>query len=342
MLYDDHETERKVISILKVLSESSESMGSTSIARALGSYGIHLSERAVRYHLKITDERGFTLPFGRDGRRITPAGLEELRSALAPDQVGFVIDRINELAFRTTLDPEKRTGQVAINTSLFPKAKFKQALTAMKEAFSAGLCVTDLVAIAEEGGKLGHVVVPRGHIGLATVCGATINGVLLKAGIPMDSKFGGILEMRSGRPRRFVAIINYDGTSLDPSEAYIQARMTRVREAATTSNGRILANFREIPTACRPLVEQITTRLKEAGIDGVLMIGEPSEPVCQIPVGLNKVGIILLGGMNPIAAAEEAGIEADNVSESGTIDFRQLVRFWDLYSSFSGRTFRTA
>src|SRR3990172_7007083 len=307
MLQNDHDTERKVISILKVLSESSEPMGSINIARELESHGIHLSERAVRYHLKITDERGFTRALGRDGRSITAAGVEELKSALAPDQVGFVIDRIALMAFLTTFDPIQKTGQVAIITSLFAKDRFEQALAAMKDAFAAGLCVSDLVAVAGEGEKLGNVVIPQGHVGLATVCSATINGVLLKAGVPMDSKFGGILEMRGFVPRRFVAIISYAGPSLDPSEAYIRARMTQVRRAAAEGNGRILANFRETPSACRPIVEKIGAQLREVGIGGILMMGESSEPVCQIPVGLNKNGMVLLGGMNPIAAAEEAG-----------------------------------
>src|SRR5512139_294984 len=82
------DTERKVISILKVLSESSEPLGSIMIARELERYGIFLSERAVRYHLRITDERGYTQAMGRDGRMLTPQGVEELRMALAPDQVG--------------------------------------------------------------------------------------------------------------------------------------------------------------------------------------------------------------------------------------------------------------
>jgi repressor of nif and glnA expression len=47
-------------------------------------------------------------------------------------------------------------------------------------------------------------------------------------------------------------------------------------------------------------------------------------------VGLNKIGIILLGGMNPVAAAEEAGIEADNVCEAGMAEFESLVSFRDL------------
>jgi repressor of nif and glnA expression len=330
MLQADRETERKVISILKVLSESSEPLGSITIARELEAHGIYLSERTVRYHLKIMDERGFTRPLGRDGRSITPEGLQELKNALAPEQIGFVIERINLLAYNTTFDPRTRTGQVPINTSLFPVDRFREALEAMKEAFAAGYCVSDLVATARAGEKLGKVVIPEGQVGFATVCSVIVNGVLLKAGVPMDSKFGGILEVRNGEPRRFVAIINYAGTSLDPSEAYIRARMTIVRRAATAGTGRILANFREIPAPARPKVEAIVADLKRAGIGGVLLIGEASEPLCQMPVGLNKIGMIMLGGLNPVAAAEEAGIEAENISESGTVDFRHLVSYREL------------
>jgi hypothetical protein len=78
------------------------------------------------------------------------------------------------------------------------------------------------------------------------------------------------------------------------------------------------------------MVEAIVTDLKRSGIGGVLLIGEASEPLCQMPVGLNKIGMVLLGGLNPVAAAEEAGIEAENISESGTIDFHQLVSYREL------------
>ena len=324
------EAEKKIIAILRVLSESSEALGSITIARELERYGIFLSERAVRYHLRITDERGFTQPMGRDGRMITPKGLDELRTALAPDQIGFVQEKLELLAFRTTFDPIKRTGLVAINTSLFDKDQFKKALTPMSEAFEAGLCVSSLVAMASEGEKLGDVVIPNGRIGFATVCSVTINGVTLKSGVPIESRFGGVLEVRDGKPRRFTAIINYGGTSLDPSEQYIRAKMTSIRETSKTGNGRILANFREIPAQSRSIVEKCVAALKDAGIGGVYILGNISEPVCQIAVGPNRVGIVLLGGLNPVAAAVEAGIEVDNISESGMIDFQELRSFWQL------------
>jgi len=324
------EAERKIVSILKVLSESSEPLGSITIARELERHGVFLSERAVRYHLKVTDERGYTQPLGRDGRLLTPQGLEELKIALAPEQVGFILEKLELLAFKTTFNPQKRTGQLPINTSLIDKDRFKEALTAMSKAFKAGICVSELVATASEEEKLGSVVVPKGKIGLATVCGVVINGVLLKSGIPIESRFGGVLEVRDSKPRRFVAIINYAGTSLDPSEQYIRARMTSVSEVAETGNGKILANFREIPAPSRAIVEEKVDMLKETGIGGVYALGNTSEPICQITVDLNRVGIVLLGGLNPVAAAVEAGIEVESIAESGLIDYQQLKSFWQL------------
>lgn len=324
------DAERKAISILKVLSRSSEPLGSITIARELEREGVFLSERAVRYHLRIADERGFTQPLGRDGRMITGAGLEEVRQALAPEQMGFVRDKLEMLAFETTFDPEKRTGKLSINTSLIEEDKFRRAVAAMKEAFKAGLCVSDLVATAREGERLGSVIVPSGRIGLATVCSVVVYGVLLKAGVPTEYKFGGLVEVRDSKPRRFVSIIDYAGTSLDPSEQFIRARMTSVSATARTGNGKILGVFRAIPAPARPVLEEKVAALKEAGIGGVYTVGNASEPVCQVPIGLNRIGIVQLGGLNPVAAAVEAGIEIENIAESGLIDFEQLQSFWEL------------
>jgi len=324
------DVERKVVAILKVLSESSEPLGSITIARQLERHGIFLSERAVRYHLRITDERGYTQPLGRDGRMLTPKGLEELKIAMAPAQVGFIIERLELLTFHTDFNPETRTGRVPINTSLIDRSEFEKAIEVMAGAIKAGLCVSELVAVASEGEKLGAVVIPAGKIGLATICSVVVNGVLLKSGVPIESRFGGVLEVVDRKPRRFTAIINYDGTSIDPSEQYIRSRMTSVNETAKTGNGRILANFRELPAPARSIVEEKITLLKEAGINGVCFLGNTSEPACQIPVGLNRIGMVLLGGLNPLAAAVEAAVEVDNIGESGLIDFEQLQSFWEL------------
>ncbi len=323
--------ERKIVAILKVLSDSHEPLGGRIISRRLNDFGIELGERAVRYHLKLMDGRGLTRTVGlRDGRSITERGMEELGGALVRDRVASIAARIELLAYRTSLDLDKRSGEVPINTSLFPKEQFKKALSAMKDSFKAGLCVSDLVAVAFEGEMLGEIPVPPRKIGLATVSNVSINGVLLKAGVPLDSRFGGVLQFRNHRPLRFVELIECSGCSLSPAEIFLASRMTTVREVANTGEGKILAHFRELPSPCRPVVETIIGKLNEVGIGGVITIGKQNDTVCEIPVAFNKIGLVLQSGLNPIAAAVEAGIEVTNRAMSGLIDYSKLRKFGDL------------
>jgi repressor of nif and glnA expression len=329
--YDSKEVERKAISILKILSESHQPLGARLIAQRLKEHGVELGERAVRYHLKLMDARGLTRPLQRrDGREITPLGIEELNDALVTDKVGFVLEQIELLAFRTSFNVESRSGMVPVNGSLFPKEKFAGAIKVMKTAFEAGLCVSDLVAVAPEGENLGEVLVPEGKVGLATICSLIVNGSLLKAGIPIDSRFGGVLQMRNKQPLRFVDLIYYSGSTVDPSEVFIRARMTDVQGVVKGGEGKILANFRELPAHCQPLAEEIIQGLRDAGLGGLIMMGNPSETVCGISVGLNRVGMILLGGLTPVAAAAEAGIEAENQAMSTLLDYKDLVKFQEL------------
>jgi hypothetical protein len=277
------------------------------------------------------DERGLTRSLQRrDGREITPLGIEELNNALVTDKVGFVLEKIELLAFRTSFDVETRCGLVPVNVSFFPKERFTEALQAMKKAFSAGLCVSDLVAVAAEGEQLGDVVIPKGKVALATVCSLIINGSLLKAGIPIDSRFGGVLQMRNNQPLRFVNLIYYSGSTVDPSEVFIRAKMTDVQGVLREGEGKVLANFRELPARCRPLMVEVTQRLKEVGLGRLIMLGNPSEAVCGISVGLNRVGMILLGGLTPVAAAAEAGVEAENQAMSTLLDYQDLIKFQEL------------
>ncbi len=330
-IFNVEDIEKKTLLILRILHESPDAVGARLISRQMQEHGVALSERAVRYHLKLMDNRGLTRLIGQhDGRVITEQGIEELNNARVRDKIGFAISRIEILAFRTTLNPDKRQGLLPINVSFFPRKIFKKALEMMKPAFGAGLHVSELVACADEGSRLGEVMVPAGYVGFATVCSIVVNGVFLKNGIPMDSRFGGILQVKNGRPLRFVELIHYSGSSLDPSEIFIRGRMTSVRQAAVQGEGNILSNFREIPVPARKLVDELITSLRNAGIGGVLSIGEIGETVCQIPVDMNRIGMILYGGLNPVACAHEKRIEVENRAMATVMDYHELQNFWDL------------
>ena len=86
---EGREVEREKIAMLRVLGNSQGPVGSKIIARRLREeYGIGLLERAVRYHLRLLDERGLTRKISRrDGRAITQLGLEELRAVMSDNPV---------------------------------------------------------------------------------------------------------------------------------------------------------------------------------------------------------------------------------------------------------------
>lgn len=325
MTFETTEAEKKVVSILKILGNCREPIGARLIAHQLKNHGIELGERAVRYHLKITDERGLTKLVGRDGRLLTEKGQEEIQSARVKDKVGFAISKIELLSFRTSFDIKNRTGMVPVNVSFFPKSRFDDVIQIMRPIFKAGLSASNLIALANEGETIGEFLVPKGKVAIATVCSIIINGSLLKAGIPMDSRFGGILQYKDYNPFRFVELIHYTGSSLDPSEVFIRAHMTAVKSTVKTGDGKILANFREIPAICRDLAEQVLEGLHKADMGGVLSMGNTSDSICEVPVEQNKIGMILIGGLNPIAAVEESGIEAENHAMSTVVDYKKLI-----------------
>jgi repressor of nif and glnA expression len=328
---ETRDVERKITAILKVLSDSVEPLGGRVISRRLKEQGVDLNERTVRYHLKMMDERGFTRSVGhRDGRTITQPGLEELKSALVCDKVGFVTARIELLAYLTTFDLVEHTGDVPIDVSLFHKREFARALEVMKDVFEAGLCSSNLVTVASEGERLGEITVPQGKIGFATVCNAMVSGSLLKAGIPIDSRFGGILQVRNHIPMRFVDLIEYEGSTLDPFEIFIAGRMTCVIEAARRGSGKILASFHEIPMPSKVAVEAVLEKLGIASLCSSVTLGRTGEQVCEIPVRLNKVGLVLPSGLNAVAAAVESGIDVTSKAMNGVIDVTRLESFWSL------------
>ncbi len=324
----DTDIERKFIAILKILAESNEPVGARVISRILEEEGIHLTERAVRFDLQLMDERGLTHTAGkkgRAGRTITDKGREELANALVSDKVGMMDSRIDELSYRTTLDLETQSGDVILNISLIHKEDFQKALNVVKKVFKARICVSDAVLIAEEGEELDHLIVPEGMVALGTVCAVTINGILLHHRIPVKSRFGGILQMADSKPLRFTEIIEYSGSSLDPAEVFIKGKMTSVHNAARSGAGKVLAGFREIPAACLPEVENILSKLARIGFSGTVVIGEPNQPTLQMSVNSGYAGMVILAGLNPLAAVEETGIDTQNMSLSMMMDFQRLT-----------------
>jgi repressor of nif and glnA expression len=83
--------EKSYMAILKVLGErETGSMSSRKIAERLKAHGVTLSERTVRYHLKVLTERGLTSVNEQGRRLVTKKGREEFSRGLA-SELDFVL-----------------------------------------------------------------------------------------------------------------------------------------------------------------------------------------------------------------------------------------------------------
>ena len=58
-----------------------------------------------------------------------------------------------------------------------------------------------------------------------------------------------------------------------------------------------------------------------------MCMGNISEPICEISIELNRVGAVLIGGLNPIAAIEESAIEVETRPMSTVVEYQSLVDF---------------
>jgi repressor of nif and glnA expression len=323
------EIDRKTNAMLKIISEARTPVGALEISEKLKTMGIDMPERTVRYHLKRMNDEGLLKVIWKEGRMITEKGKEELGDALVSDKVGLVSSRIETMAYKMDFDLYKKSGSVILNISLFDKNEFNRALKIMAEVFKQKLGTGDLVILVKEGENIGDIEIPPGRIGFGTLCSINFNGILLKHYIPVESKFGGVLQIEERRPLRFTDIISYAGSTLDPHEIFIKSGMTGVLSAAE-GKGKILAGLREIPAASKDEAEAILRKAEAAGFGSALMIGMPGQVVLGMPVGMERVGLVFPGGLNPVAAAVEQGIAVASKALVALIEFEKLRRFASL------------
>ena len=326
----DSPLKRKIVSILTILREAEKPLGGTKIAQKLKEVGYDLSQRTARYYLKKMDKEGLTQNLGKKGRTITPQGEREIKSSFVIDKVGFVASKIDTLTYQMDFSLRKLKGKIILNVSTMDRSDFQKAVPYIQQVFRAGLGMGQFVSLGFPGDKIGNKTIEDSTIAFGTVCSVTVNGILLKEGIHTTSRFGGILELYKGRPLRFTEIINYDGSSIDPLEIFIKGKMTNVHQAALSGNGKIGVGFREVPSIALPKVEKIRKKLDQVGLGGILMIGKPGRPLLDIPVSEGRVGMIVAGGLNPLAAVEECGISTENSAMGTLFDFGKLIPFWEL------------
>jgi len=319
-----------MIAILRALRDSPGPLGAERIAECLRNSGTDLSERAVRNYLAQADTNGWTENLGRRGRHLTTAGRREVDGALVMDKVGFVSARVDELTYRMTFDAHQRKGTIVLNISTLSLRNARAALGSLLRAYASNLGMGRLLVVGYPGENIGEFRVPQDRLAIGTVCSVSINGIFLHDRIPMRVRFGGLLQIEEGRPKRFTQIINYDGTSLDPLEIFIRGYMTSVFQVARTGSGIIGASFREVPASALEEVRRLAALSEEIGLGGIFALGLPNQPLLDIPVPQGCAGLVLAGGLNPIAAIVEGGITTNSSAMHSLCDFDRLIDYRSL------------
>jgi repressor of nif and glnA expression len=310
-------SERKYVEILRILREHQDPVGAKRLSELMAERGFVLSDRAVQYYLQYLDEIGFTHKVGNRGRILTQTGKAETEQALVDERIGFIISKLERLAFRSTYDPVTGTGDVAYNLSIVPDDQAEGVREAFDEVLKAGLGFCSSYRIVDRDPR-----VPPGHTGFLTVCSITLDGVLQSHGIPVKMAFGGTLSIRDFQPAVFEDLIGYRGTTADPLQLFIAAGLTSVGRVVQTGSGTALVNIREVPVSAQSRVEEISVLMQEAGFIFPVTMGTK---VFNLTVPPYRLGIVAFSGMNFIARSIEAGYSIRTEIGAGNIPYAKVT-----------------
>jgi len=86
---------------------------------------------------------------------------------------------------QVSFDPVEMKGKIITNTSYVRKERLDETLSIFYDAIHSGLAVSPMIKILEM----------ERSIKIKTACSLTICGVLLKHGIPVHPKGGGLIEV---------------------------------------------------------------------------------------------------------------------------------------------------
>jgi repressor of nif and glnA expression len=241
----------------------------------------------------------------------------------------FVYQKIEEFAMQVTYEPREGKGKVVYNLSLIDTGDLETALSIYKDAFKAGVCVSGLIRLVHAGETIGDFQIPESKTGIITLCSSTLDGILMRRGVPLNPIGGGVVEIEQRIPKRFTHLILYEYTTIDPLQVLIAQGITSITDVMRRGSGTILANIRECHMEAESRIGQVMDDLVGSSFTGILDIGLPNTPALGVEVAPQYMGIVALGGTNPMAAIREAGIDVTIHAIKGVLEIETLSEIMD-------------
>ncbi|HIE32064.1 MAG TPA: DUF128 domain-containing protein [Methanosarcinales archaeon] len=253
---------------------------------------------------------------------MNPANRAKNRSIKRP--IIFSISRIENMMYQVTFDPTLQKGLIAANVSIINETDLYDVLLIFRRVMQSGLAVGSYIKVIRDQSTFGQITYGENECAIMTPCSITIDGVLLKSGIPVRPVFGGIVQIENGVPVRFTDILTYESTTIDPIDVLMSQDLTSVTEVIATGSGKILANMRIAPMHARERVEGVLDMLKSANFDSILWVSEPNTDVLGVPIERDHIGIVAIGGTNPMASVQEQGIPIRTHAFSELVDVSEM------------------
>jgi repressor of nif and glnA expression len=219
-------------------------------------------------------------------------------------KIKSVLSKMFNNMAKITYDINKEDGDVIVNVGYVEEKYYADVIEILKEAYKRGLGISNRFGIKEEDGL----------IKISTICASTLDGIFSNYGIPIIPRYGGVLEIGEEKDR-FIDIISYEGSSLDPHEVFFN------KVDCETS---ILAGFREIPMCAR---EDLVDLVRTLGWSGIKEIGRPNNEVYGVDVEKDMCGVVTIGGMNPLAMIKEHEIPIKIKALHEIVKFSELVEY---------------
>lgn len=314
-----------MFTILSILHKHQGPFRSAQIVSHLVSQGMNISDSTARYYLQKLDEKGFTTNSSKLGRMITEKGQDEIRAQFVYNPTESIIERINRLSLLTDFDPDTGTGKVILNVSHVRKDDVEKALHVLNAVFSSPYALCDKVVLAENGRHFQDIEVSDGFVGIGTVCSITVNGIFLRSGIPVRPRMGGIIEITGRKPVGFQSFISYEDSTVAPLEVFITNQKTSVLHTLASGEGSILGSLREIPQEHLFVSRALMQKLFKCGFRNTTLYGFAFSPLLGIPITEGMVGLVEIGGINPCAALNEAGLSVHTKAMATMYEYSDML-----------------
>jgi len=129
--------------------------------------------------------------------------------------------------------------------------------------------------------------------------------------------------MEHGEPLRFVDLIGYRGTTIDPLLLFITAGLTSLSTVAATGTGTGLANVREVPAAAESSVREVVAQMRKADFIFPVAMGTS---VFNLVTDPYRLSIVAFSGMNYVANTFEKGIPIRTEIGAGNVPFSRMIQ----------------